>query len=278
VTGTPDQGCGQKTPKARRSRRFYESLLSWTHSGFQVHPGPAIAPSRPVWLEWMARYPMRPPLAMGSVYLTPEGLVLVTTPPDPRTGNDVRILDPVDFIHAVTSRIPDDGQPMTRYLGACANRLRAKLRPAAAVFPRPPTSKGHPEDDESSFTASRRNGWARILRKLLDVDPLRCSRCGEEMRIVSVITDPSVADQILDHVRDARGHSFFELRAPSAQGTPAADTPRHPTAPSIAWTGPGPRPPASAENRSPAPIEGFSRTQGLHFGATFHVPEPRPPP
>jgi hypothetical protein len=48
----------------------------------------------------MARYLTRPPLAMGSVSLTPEGTVLVTTPPDPRTGDEATILDPLDFIHA----------------------------------------------------------------------------------------------------------------------------------------------------------------------------------
>ncbi|MBI1850291.1 MAG: hypothetical protein HYR85_08105 [Planctomycetes bacterium] len=39
--------------------------------------------------------------------------------------------------------------------------------------------------------------WARLLRKLLEVDPLVCGRCGARMRVIAVITDLRIVDEIL---------------------------------------------------------------------------------
>ena len=40
-----------------------------------------------------------------------------------------------------------------------------------------------------------------MIKLVYEVDPLLCARCGSEMRVLSVIHDPQVIDQILDHLR-----------------------------------------------------------------------------
>ena len=40
----------------------------------------------------------------------------------------------------------------------------------------------------------RRRSWARLLRRIYEVDPLVCP-CGGELKIISVITDPVVVEQ-----------------------------------------------------------------------------------
>ena len=42
--------------------------------------------------------------------------------------------------------------------------------------------------------------WARLIQKVWEISPVTCSRCGGEMRVVSVITDPAVIDKILRHI------------------------------------------------------------------------------
>ncbi len=59
-----------------------------------------------------------------------------------------------------------------------------------------------------------RRSWARLLRRILEVDPLLCSRCGVAMRIVAVITDPAVLDRILGHLAEHGGRDPFDARAP----------------------------------------------------------------
>ena len=67
-----------------------------------------------------------------------------------------------------------------------------------------------------SSEARRRQAWARMLRKVFEVDPLLCPRCGVELEIVAWITKPSVVDAILRHRREHGLLSPFEARAPPA--------------------------------------------------------------
>ena len=46
-----------------------------------------------------------------------------------------------------------------------------------------------------------------------------CARCGVEMKIIAVITDPHVIDRILAHVGSGRGCDPFEPRGPPAKKT-----------------------------------------------------------
>jgi hypothetical protein len=39
-----------------------------------------------------------------------------------------------------------------------------------------------------------------LVKKIYEVDPLECKRCGGEMEIVSFIRDPAVVQKILDHL------------------------------------------------------------------------------
>ena len=39
-----------------------------------------------------------------------------------------------------------------------------------------------------------------ILAKVYEVDPLVCSQCGGEMKVVSVIMDPVEVEKILKHL------------------------------------------------------------------------------
>jgi hypothetical protein len=42
--------------------------------------------------------------------------------------------------------------------------------------------------------------WRELIKKIWEVDPLTCPRCGSEMRIISLIQDPDVIRQILKHL------------------------------------------------------------------------------
>ena len=65
-----------------------------------------------------------------------------------------------------------------------------------------------------------RQRWAELLRRIFEVDPLRCPRCGDAMRVVGFVTQPHVIDRILTHLR----------RHPAPAGRARAPPPR--------WTSP----------------------------------------
>ena len=206
--------------KAQRlSEGFRDRLLGWRHSGFSVYGAQVVLPEEGDRLLQLARYSTRPPLAQQRVQPGPGKTYRLQTPPDPATGATQLALDPLELIHRLAQQIPDPGQHLVRYYGAYANRVRREFRAAeeelegggAGGPPRDPDAGA-----ESEFQSERRKSWARLLRKVLEVDPLLCPRCQVEMKIVSVITDPVVVDAILRHVDQGGGHDPHAPRAPPA--------------------------------------------------------------
>lgn len=43
-------------------------------------------------------------------------------------------------------------------------------------------------------------GWAEMIRKVYEVDPLLCPSCGGRMRILSFIEEPKTIDRIIRHL------------------------------------------------------------------------------
>ena len=143
--------------------------------------------------------------------------------------------------------LPPGRMHLVRYYGAYANRRRRSLREARArlageVLPRAmnaaeaeagaETRGAVPSAVEAasslcassspappgSAEARRRQAWAQLLRKVFEVEPLVCPRCGQEMKIVARIADHAVVDRILRHRQRKGMVSVFEenARAPPA--------------------------------------------------------------
>ena len=57
----------------------------------------------------------------------------------------------------------------------------------------------------STIAAERRRlrrSWAQMIRRIYEVDPLTCTECGGEMRILAFLLDPAVVRKILDHLAE----------------------------------------------------------------------------
>ncbi len=184
----------------RLSEEFMNKLLEWSPSGFSVHAGQLVHDDEPEKLEKLASYLTRAPIKLGSISETAEGRVSVTTPPHPLTGNTVLLLDPLDWIHALCQQIPDRGQHLTRYYGAYSNRTREALFQNNSSRISPPQLEQHTTTGPTTSKPSRAN-WARLIKKVFEVDPLLCAKCGSEMKIIAVLTDPKVVDRIIQHLQ-----------------------------------------------------------------------------
>jgi hypothetical protein len=90
-----------------------------------------------------------------------------------------------------------------RYYGAYSNPSRGKREKAAA--PAEPASPHEALEDaavpDGPYRAALRRRWAELIRRVYEVDPLVCPRCGSEMRVIGFITQPALIDRILDHLR-----------------------------------------------------------------------------
>ena len=48
------------------------------------------------------------------------------------------------------------------------------------------------------YTKGANKYWARLIKKIYEVDPLTCPKCGGSMRIIAFIEDCKVIRKILD--------------------------------------------------------------------------------
>ena len=94
----------------------------------------------------------------------------------------------------MSSHIPNRGEQMVRYYGYYSNVSRGKRQKEGRDDLIPCILE--PLGDEKMF---RRN-WARLIKKIYEVDPLVCPKCQRVMRIVSSIEDPTVIRDILKHL------------------------------------------------------------------------------
>jgi hypothetical protein len=44
-------------------------------------------------------------------------------------------------------------------------------------------------------------GWAEMIRKVYEVDPLLCPQCGGQMKVIAFLTDYAVVDRMIDHLK-----------------------------------------------------------------------------
>ena len=111
-----------------------------------------------------------------------------------RQGSQEKSMDYLEFIARVTSHIPDKGQVMIRYYGLYSNAHRGKMKKTHEA--------ANPFliiEQEEPFRPSK--GWAEMIRKVYEVDPLLCPSCGGQMKIISFIEDHKVIDRIIAHLK-----------------------------------------------------------------------------
>ncbi|MBK6458012.1 MAG: transposase [Gemmatimonadetes bacterium] len=144
-------------------------------------------------------------------------------------------MDPLEFRARGLVHIPDKGHVTTRYYGWYANRprgMRLKATPAAAG---PPAIAPAPR--LAPTEVARR--WALLLQQIFEVDPLACPTCRGAMRVVAFITQSSVIDQILTHLRTrAVPAPHPGARSPPSTRAPASRSPAR--APRLAADAPSP--------------------------------------
>ncbi len=179
-----------------------QGMLNWPHSGFHAHDGVWVAADDTEFAVRLACYCARNPVALSRMeYDEQQSAVTYHSdkPIGPTAGSETT--DAIEFLARLTSHIPDKGQVLQRYYGFYSSRQRGTRRKAPEGNEDQPLEIVEPEP-EALRKAKRR--WAELLRRIFEVDPLKCPRCAETMRIVSFITEPKVIDRILEHLRRTR--------------------------------------------------------------------------
>ena len=172
------------------SPEWAQRLLSWRHTGFNVHS--RVRAKTKTEAERVGKYMIRPLLSLERLSLDePEGRVCYRYG---KEAKEVERMDYLEFIARITSHIPDKGQVTVRYYGLYANAHRGKVKKWSQV----PLALGMIEEELRPIPSK---GWAEMIRKVYEVDPMLCPHCGATMKVIAFLTDYKVVDRIINHLK-----------------------------------------------------------------------------
>ncbi len=172
------------------SQERIELLLSWRRSGFSAHNRVHVPAEDSQGLEALVRYMMRTPVSLSRLRFTPGSHEVVYArkrghdAPEQSEGESIDAMEFVARVRLLLERGPGQAQAAAR----------VELSSPGEV----------PEAEaalEGADRAALRRRWAEMIRRVYEVDPLVCPRCGAEMRVVGFITQPALIKRILDHLR-----------------------------------------------------------------------------
>ncbi|MBX7145438.1 MAG: transposase [Oligoflexia bacterium] len=182
-----------------------DNMKSWEHSGFNVFIGEAIEPTDSKRLLFVARYLKKCPVSNERLTIVEGSGDTVIEYAAYKDGHkSVRTFSPLDFLAELQQHVFDSWEQNTRWFGAYSCRTRGEAALNATATPSAPNAITQIPEPATKPSAS----WARCMKKILEIDPLLCPRCGSQMHIKAFITDPTQVDKITS------GLGLAQQRAP----------------------------------------------------------------
>ncbi len=116
-----------------------------------------------------------------------------------KDGTTHVVMSPLDFMQRLAALVPRPRLNLIRFHGVLAPN--AKLR--SEIIPDKPATVNETSDDLDSTqhqTTSARISWARLLKRVFNIDIEHCPHCGGTLKIIATIEDPAVVAKILAHL------------------------------------------------------------------------------
>jgi hypothetical protein len=173
--------------------------------GFSLHAAVRVQAHDRKRLEQLCRYVTRPSLSDERVQLNAAGQVELKLKTPWRDGTTHLVMSPLEFMQRLAALVPRPRLHLIRFHGVLAPN--AKLR--ALVVPQ---GSAQPQEASEAVVAtaceaepiqfrSGRISWARLLKRVFDIDMHTCPNCGGgELKIIAAILERPVIEKILTHL------------------------------------------------------------------------------
>jgi hypothetical protein len=167
--------------------------------GFSLHAEVRCAMNQRQKFEQLCRYISRPAIANERLKLNSAGDVVLQLKNPYQDGTTHIVMSPLEFMQRLAALVPRPRLNLIRFHGVLAPN--AKLRPRT-IPGRPDTLHDTLDDPGGAphHATSVRMGWARLLKRVFDIDIEHCPHCGGTLKIIAAIVDPSVIARILAHL------------------------------------------------------------------------------
>ncbi|HJN74328.1 MAG TPA: transposase, partial [Myxococcota bacterium] len=194
--------------QAARRRPKRKKPMCATSGAFDLHARVRIRAEHRGELERLARYLLRPAIALDRLRLLPGGMVAYDLRAPWADGTTGFLFSPMEFIEKLAALVPPKGRNLVRYHGVLApgSRLRALVVPG---------KRRRKEGAPPKLIPRTRIPWADLLKRVFSIEILRCVRCGGWREVMGVVKDPLAARKILEHLgMDTEAYEPLPARAP----------------------------------------------------------------
>lgn len=165
-----------------------DDMKCWEHSGFHVFVGEPVSADDEDARRFLARYLKKSPVMnprLEIIETDEEPIVRVHKLTD--DGSQTRDFDPLSFLAELAQHIPDMWEQTTRYVGVYSARTRGAKR-LQLDFPEP-----LPEIDPPEHPSTY---WAACMKRVFELDPLECPKCGATMKIKAFVQEQSEIERL----------------------------------------------------------------------------------
>ena len=166
-----------------------DNMKSWPHSGFSAFLGDPIDRNDTEQRLFVARYLKKCPVSNARLSLTTQNGETTVTLRAMRDGKrDQRIFSVLEFLAELQQHLPDLWEQNSRFYGIYSARSRGaeKEKPEPITAPYLPDASAKPSQK-----------WAALMKRVFEIDPLTCPRCGSTMKIKALVTDPHEISRII---------------------------------------------------------------------------------
>ena len=188
-----------------RQTEFKQTLCA-DINGFSLHAAVRCAADDRDALEQLCRTITRPALANERVQTNAAGQVVLKLKTAWRDGTTHLVMSPLEFMQRLAALVPRPRLHLIRFHGVLAPN--AKLRALVVLqevpqevlqVPETPAQQAKPAACEANCAHHRavRLSWAKLLKRVFDLDLQHCPNCGGDLRIIAAILQPPVIEKIL---------------------------------------------------------------------------------
>ena len=181
-----------------------ENMHCWEHSGFGIDNGKVIAKADKAGLERVAQYILRNPFSLAKMTYNPTTrTILYRSKRDYHSKCNFKVFTAEEFIAAITQHIPERNFQNVRYYGWYSNKSRGQRyktlqRPQAKSQDVSSTEVIDVIDYQPKKQPTKK--WRDLIKKVWEVEPLTCPKCGKEMRVIALIDEPIAIYEILSYM------------------------------------------------------------------------------
>jgi hypothetical protein len=175
--------------------------LCANEQGFSLHAAVRCQANERAKLERLCRYITRPALANDRIKVNQAGQVELKLKTPWRDGTTHHVMSPLEFMQRLAALVPRPRLHLIRFHGLLAPnaKWRSKVVPQQQSDT-PLLSQTQPEEEPPEHGRPLRLGWAKLIKRVFNLDLTHCQSCGGDLRIIAAITQRHAIEKILNHL------------------------------------------------------------------------------